>query len=98
MQQALVTHFGALADWQVPEGGLFFWLRLKAPQDTRGLLHEALARDVAFMPGEPFFAEPSENPGYLRLSFSHVPPERMDEGLARLAGVFGAVAGGDAAG
>lgn len=98
MQQALVTHFGALADWQVPEGGLFFWLRLKAPQDTRGLLHEALARDVAFMPGEPFFAEPSENPGYLRLSFSHVPPERMDEGLARLAAVFGAVAGGGAAG
>lgn len=85
---ALNRHFGDLADWQVPQGGLFFWLRLKTPLDTRTLLDAALAQDVAFMPGEPFFAEPDGHHGLLRLNFSHVQPERLDTGLARLAGVI----------
>ncbi len=87
-QQALERHFGDLADWQVPQGGLFFWLTLKQPLDTRTLLAEALSQDVAFMPGEPFFAEPERNPGNLRLNFSHIAPERLDEGLKRLAAVI----------
>lgn len=88
MQQALTRHFADLADWEVPAGGLFFWLALKRPLDTRSLLPQALAQQVAFMPGEPFFVDPDRNPGYLRLNFSHVPPERLDEGVSRLAGVF----------
>ncbi|WP_017906356.1 PLP-dependent aminotransferase family protein [Pseudomonas asplenii] len=84
---ALERHFADLADWHVPQGGLFFWLTLKQPLDTRTLLDAALARDVAFMPGEPFFAEPERNPGNLRLNFSHIAPERLDEGLGRLAAV-----------
>ena len=87
MQVALEQHFGDLADWNVPEGGLFFWLTLKQPLDTRTLLKSSLEQNVAFMPGEPFFAEPDANPGYLRLNFSHIAPERLSEGLARLAGV-----------
>lgn len=87
MQQALEKHFGELADWQVPQGGLFFWLTLKQPLDTRTLLPAALERNVAFMPGEPFFIEPDRHPGHLRLNFSHVAPERLDEGLQRLAEV-----------
>jgi DNA-binding transcriptional MocR family regulator len=39
------------------------------------------------MPGEPFFIDPDREPGYLRLNFSHVAPERLGEGLRRLAGV-----------
>ncbi len=87
MQAALLEHFGDLADWQLPQGGLFFWLRLKQPVDTRTLLQPALAQDVAFMPGEPFFVDPERNPGYLRLNFSHVAPDRLDEGVRRLANV-----------
>ena len=88
MQTALLEHFGDIADWQVPQGGLFFWLTLKQPLDTRTLLKPALAQDVAFMPGEPFFIEPEANPGYLRLNFSHAAPERLSEGLRRLAAVI----------
>lgn len=86
--EALTRHFSELADWQIPQGGLFFWLQLKTPLDTRTLLDAALAQDVAFMPGEPFFAEPDRHPGLLRLNFSHVLPERLDTGLARLADVI----------
>ncbi|ANF26967.1 PLP-dependent aminotransferase family protein [Stutzerimonas stutzeri] len=87
MQAALDDHFADLADWQVPQGGLFFWLQLKQPIDTRTLLDSALAQDVVFMPGEPFFVDPEKNLGYLRLNFSHVAPERLDEGIRRLASV-----------
>ena len=88
MQAALVEHFTDLADWLVPQGGLFFWLQLKQSIDTRTLLDSALAQDVVFMPGEPFFVDPEQNLGYLRLNFSHVAPERLDEGIRRLAGVI----------
>jgi len=88
MQAALREHFSDLATWELPQGGLFFWLTLKQPLDTRTLLNRALAEDVVFMPGEPFFVEPDANPGYLRLNFSHVAAERMDEGLRRLAQVI----------
>ncbi|WP_287030352.1 PLP-dependent aminotransferase family protein [Pseudomonas sp. UBA6310] len=88
MQAALEVHFGDLASWEVPQGGLFYWLKLHRPLDTRTLLNPALAQNVAFMPGEPFFIDPEANPGYLRLNFSHVAPERLSEGLRRLAGVI----------
>ncbi|SEB63668.1 DNA-binding transcriptional regulator, MocR family, contains an aminotransferase domain [Pseudomonas saponiphila] len=87
-QVALHRHFADLADWQVPEGGLFFWLSLKQPLDTRTLLQSALEQDVTFMPGEPFFSEPERNHGHLRLNFSHIDPTRLDEGLKRLATVI----------
>ncbi|AHL75126.1 GntR family transcriptional regulator [Stutzerimonas stutzeri] len=87
MQVALEEHFGDLANWQVPQGGLFFWLQLKRPIDTRTLLRPALEQNVVFMPGEPFFIDPEQNLGYLRLNFSHVAPERLDEGVHRLAKV-----------
>lgn len=82
--EQLSRHFGALADWSVPEGGLFFWLALRLGIDTRALLPEAIARGVAFMPGEEFY------PGTLwlgtmRLNFSHAAPEDAERGLAALA-------------
>ncbi|WP_339433861.1 MULTISPECIES: aminotransferase-like domain-containing protein [unclassified Pseudomonas] len=86
-QSALETHFSDLADWNTPQGGLFFWLTLKQPLDTRTLLNKALANDVAFMPGEPFFPDPDKNLGHLRLNFSHIDAARLDEGLKRLAAV-----------
>nr|WP_256576785.1 MULTISPECIES: hypothetical protein [unclassified Pseudomonas] len=51
------------------------------------MLDAALADDVAFMPGEPFFPEPERNLGHLRLNFSHIDPQRLDEGIKRLAAV-----------
>ncbi|MGL4316144.1 MAG: PLP-dependent aminotransferase family protein [Pseudomonas sp.] len=87
MQVQLEEHFGELATWEIPQGGLFFWLTLKDKLDTRTLLQPAMAQNVAFMPGEPFFVDPDANPGHLRLNFSHVPPEKLGEGLRRLAAV-----------
>jgi 2-aminoadipate transaminase len=66
-----------------PDGGLFVWARLPDEWDAAPLLERALERDVAFVPGFPFFAGPPDH-ATLRLSFSAHPPGEIAEGLARL--------------
>jgi len=83
--QALQRHLGELARWETPLGGLFFWLTLNQRIDTRALLPQALGRGVAFMPGEPFYAQAQESCGSLRLNFSHANEDQIDRGLALLA-------------
>jgi 2-aminoadipate transaminase len=66
-----------------PDGGMFVWARLPDGWDAEALLRRALERDVAFVPGYPFFAgEPDR--ATLRLSFTTHPPAEIAEGLARL--------------
>lgn len=81
---AMQRHLGKVATWQLPPGGLFFWLTLARPIDTRTLLSEAIQRGVAFMPGEPFYPDLANNRGTLRLNFSHANEEQAERGLAIL--------------
>jgi 2-aminoadipate transaminase len=85
---ALGEHFGRLATWQVPRGGLFFWLRLNVAIDTRRLLPQAIEKGVAFMPGESFFPDRPNASGALRLNFSHASEGQVDRGLSILAKLF----------
>jgi DNA-binding transcriptional MocR family regulator len=89
MQSALTRHLGDLAEWTMPNGGLFFWVRLKNGGDTRALLVRALKRKVAFMPGEAFFASRDVRHGaFMRLNFSHATPEQLERGLSVLGEVI----------
>jgi len=66
-----------------PEGGMFVWARLPDGWDAERLLARALAHDVAFVPGFPFFAgEPDR--AALRFSFTTHAPAEIADGLARL--------------
>jgi len=84
---ALQAHFDGLATWELPPGGLFFWLHLNGgtPVDTRTLLGPAIERGVAFMPGEPFYPTACTHANTLRLNFSHADPDGTERGLATLA-------------
>lgn len=86
----LQKHFAGLATWQCPQGGLFFWLTLISGRaiDTRTLLPQAIAQKVAFMPGEPFYAEERVGRNTLRLNFSQANASDADRGLATLAGLI----------
>ena len=66
-----------------PDGGMFVWARLPDGWDAAALLDRALARDVAFVPGYPFFAGPPDTAA-LRLSFTTHAPDEIAEGLGRL--------------
>ena len=67
-----------------PEGGMFVWARLPEGWDASALLPRALERDVAYVPGAPFFSG-CPDPATLRLSFTAHPPEEIRRGLERLA-------------
>jgi 2-aminoadipate transaminase len=82
---ALKRHLGTLASWQIPPGGLFFWLTLNQKLDTRLLLADAIEAGVAFMPGEPFMPIETQGTGQLRLNFSHANEAQAERGLAALA-------------
>jgi DNA-binding transcriptional MocR family regulator len=84
----LERYFSGLASWQVPAGGLFFWLELREKMDSRTLLPQAIQHNVAFMPGEPFFPGRPSACGALRLNFSHADDARISQGLATLARLF----------
>ena len=86
----LKKHFNDLATWNLPEGGLFFWLTLKSstPIDTQCVLQKAINAGVTFMPGEPFFTDGRKASNCLRLNFSNVNAEQMETGLAKLSRIF----------
>lgn len=88
----LQKYFSGLATWRVPPGGLFFWLRLQTEDvvDTRELLAPAIERGVAFMPGEPFYADPRTRENTLRLSFAHADEVAAERGIATLAEIVAA--------
>jgi 2-aminoadipate transaminase len=72
--------------WTRPDGGLFVWATLPDGLDSKAMVPRALRERVAYVPGTGFFAD-GTGTGNLRLNFSFSPPDRIREGIRRLAGV-----------
>ncbi|MDT8900984.1 PLP-dependent aminotransferase family protein [Anaeroselena agilis] len=70
-----------------PQGGLFTWVELPAGYKSVELLKRCLERNVAFVPGDPFFPN-NQIDNTLRLNFSNMPEERICEGIGRMAQVI----------
>ena len=86
MRDALREFMPSDVRYNEPNGGLFFWATVERPGfDTEALLHEvAEKRRVAFVPGQAFFPH-RDVKNAMRLNFSNMPPERIREGIQRLA-------------
>ena len=80
--EALRTHIPE-ARFVVPGGGYFLWVDLDDDADTPAVLEAAKEEGVAFIAGPDFMIEGGRSS--LRFSFASVPPERVDEGVARVA-------------
>ncbi len=86
MLQALEEFFPPEVTWTHPHGGLFLWVTLPEGMDSKSLFQSALAENVAFVPGDSFYAgNGPESCRHLRLNFSHPNPEQIREGIRRLA-------------
>ena len=72
--------------WTRPHGGFFSWLTLPGV-DAVELAQRAVEQNVAFVPGTLFFAD-GRGADTLRLSFSLVDEQQIDEGVARLASLL----------
>jgi 2-aminoadipate transaminase len=84
MLAALAREFPAGITWTKPQGGLFLWLTFPEWLNAADVLKAAIQQKVAFVPGESFFAD-GTGQNTARLNFSNATPERIDEGVRRLA-------------
>jgi 2-aminoadipate transaminase len=84
MRAALERFMPPGCRWNVPAGGMFFWLELPEGVDALALLPKAVERGVAFVPGAAFYAD-HPKPNTLRLSFVTAPPEQIARGIELLA-------------
>jgi 2-aminoadipate transaminase len=72
--------FPVEAKYNRPEGGLFIWVELPEGINATELMHKALEKKVAFVPGAPFYANGGHENTF-RLNFSSMPDERIEEGM-----------------
>jgi 2-aminoadipate transaminase len=84
MLQSLERYFPEESGWTRPQGGLFLWVRGPEWLDTTNLLVEAVKHKVAYVPGSAFYADPSHGHNTMRLNFSNMLPEQIEEGIRRL--------------
>jgi 2-aminoadipate transaminase len=71
--------------WTRPQGGLFLWVSLPDGVDSRAILETALAKNVAFVPGNSFCANGGDEAcRHMRLNFSNATSEQIREGIGRL--------------
>ncbi len=95
MCDALHRELGNAIEFVAPKGGLFVWARLTGADgqlaNGNELAKRAIDKGVAFVPGTPFYAT---NPDHatLRLSFATVGPDKIVEGVGRLAAALKASA------
>jgi len=69
-----------------PEGGLFTWIELPNGLSARTMLEKCLEKKIAFVPGGSFFpTEAKENT--LRINFSNMPEDKIEEGLRIIGGI-----------
>lgn len=73
-----------------PEGGMFLWATLPESMSALDLFHQAIKENVAFVPGQAFYANGGGN-NTMRLNFSNSDEDKISEGIIRLAKVIKAL-------
>lgn len=87
MLSLLASEFPAEATWTHPCGGLFLWVTLPETIDTAALLPTMVANQVAYIPGQSFFAKQDIH-SCLRLNFSNATEEHIVQGMETMGRVF----------
>jgi DNA-binding transcriptional MocR family regulator len=87
MLAALAEKMPAATTWTRPGGGFYVWLTLPEGLDAKAMLPRAVTARVAYVPGTAFFAD-GFGSQCMRLSYCHPTPERITEGVSRLAAVI----------
>jgi 2-aminoadipate transaminase len=87
MLDALAEFMPKEVHWTHPEGGLFVWATLPSYLDATAMLPRAIARNVAYVPGEGFYAG-GAGKNHMRLNFSFIEPERIRRGIELLSEVI----------
>ncbi|KAH9153577.1 hypothetical protein AeRB84_004196 [Aphanomyces euteiches] len=85
---ALEKHLTGLATWEVPDAGMFVWIKLLGVEDSKSLIEQkAVASKVLLVPGQVFLPD-NQKTSYVRAAYSTATPEQMDTALSRLASLL----------
>lgn len=87
MLEEMEREFPPEVTWTRPQGGLFLWVTLPEGMDCHELFEAAIRENVAFVPGDSFYAangHAEEGRRHFRLNFSNAKPEQIREGIRRL--------------
>jgi 2-aminoadipate transaminase len=84
MERALRRELGETVSWPTPRGGFFLWMTVPAHIDTDAMIPRAVEHGVIYVAGEAFFVD-RQAANTMRLCFSTPTPERIEEGVLRLA-------------
>jgi 2-aminoadipate transaminase len=84
MVSALTRELGDRVSWPAPHGGFFLWATLPGGIDSDAMIAQAVEHGVVYVAGTAFFVDGS-GANTIRLSFSAPTPDRIDEGVRRLA-------------
>ena len=87
MAAALTAHMPDGTTWTTPEGGFYIWLTAPDGVDTVALSAAARARKVAYVPGRPFYPDEAGTT-QIRLAYSRVADDLIDEGVRRIGEVL----------
>lgn len=80
----LKTYFPKDTTWTYPEGGMFVWATVKSTINTAHLLEKTLKKNVAFVPGKPFFpncVEKTVGINTMRLNFTNSSAENIQKAI-----------------
>lgn len=79
--QALDAYMSKIAEWTVPSGGFYIWMRILPEISMQKLFECAKKAGVLINPGSLY--DPSANQ-FIRLSYSYAKEEELEEGIVRL--------------
>ncbi len=84
---SLREHLPAGVTWNAPKGGFYVWIELPDGIKATTLFTDCLAKGVVFVTGRTFDPESTKD-NRLRLSFSNMPKDTIDEGVSLLSTVI----------
>jgi 2-aminoadipate transaminase len=87
MLESMEEHFPNSVQWTHPLGGLFLWATLPEGLSAPEVLAAAVERNVAFVPGAPFYAR-GGGETTMRLNFSNATDDKIRIGIERLGTVI----------
>ncbi|MBE7705322.1 MAG: PLP-dependent aminotransferase family protein [Cyanobacteria bacterium SIG29] len=84
MINAMEEFFPKNVKFTHPKGGMFTWVTIEKGKDVLTLFDKAIAKNVAFVPGHPFYVNP-DKVNTLRLNYTNADEETIRTGIERLA-------------
>jgi 2-aminoadipate transaminase len=81
---AMEQYFPAGIEYTCPDGGMFLWVTLPEHLSSMKLFDIAIRKNVAFVPGNPFYTDNRDSCSTLRLNFSCAGVDTIHDGIQRL--------------